>query len=149
MKRVQSSGFRRTIAVCCVLAVLLSMLAGCGGKKKDNKPIPASTNEERLTYLGNLGWQVDPEPLETLALQLPREPGSDCSDYLKLQEDQSMPFARYAGKTASRYTYKVNNYPGYEGPVQINLWVCEGGLIGGDLIAPGENGFKAGLAFPK
>ena len=54
MKRVQSSGFRRTIAVCCVLAVLLSTLAGCGGKKEDNKPIPASTNEERLTYLGNL-----------------------------------------------------------------------------------------------
>lgn len=139
----------RVAPLCFALAVLACALAGCGGKEKDAEPIPAASNEERLTYLGSLGWQVNPEPLETLALQLPQELGADYSDYLRLQEEQGMPFAQYAGQTASRYTYAVNNYPGYDGPVQINLWVCDGVLVGGDLIAPGEGGFTAGLAFPK
>ena len=146
MKSIDKTRFA---ALCCALAVLLTALTGCGGKKKEATPIPASTNEERLTYLGELGWQVDPEPLEALAMQLPQNLDGDYSAYLKLQEEQGLPFAQCAGQTASRYTYKVNNYPGYDGPVQINLWVCGGELVGGDLIAPGENGFTAGLTFPK
>ena len=144
----KNHNLRRLTALCCAMALLIAS-TGCGGKKKEAEPIPASTNEERLTYLGELGWQVDPEPLETLALQLPQNLEGDYSAYLKLQEEQGMPFARCAGKTASRYTYKINNYPGYEGPVQVNLWVCGGKLIGGDIVAPGENGFTTGLTFPK
>ena len=63
----------KNVYVCCALAILVCVLAGCGGKAVESQPIPASTNEERLTYLGELGWQVDPEPLETLAMQLPHE----------------------------------------------------------------------------
>lgn len=135
--------------LCCALALLL-VLAGCGKKQAEPKePVPAATNEQRITFLNGLGWKVDPEPLETLAMRLPRELGEEYGDYLKLQDEQGLPFAKCAGQTVSRYTYKVNNYPGYDGPVQINLWVCDGMLSGGDLIAPGEKGFTAGLTFPR
>ena len=149
MKQVFGKRLRPVAALCCALMLLLCVLTGCGGKAAKSQPIPAATNEERLTYLGELGWQVDPEPLETLAMQLPHELEQDYSDYVKLQAEQGFPFVQCAGQTASRYTYKVNNYPGYDGPVQIDLWVCGGVLVGGDVIAPGEGGFQAGLAFPK
>ena len=75
--------------------------------------------------------------------------GKLYGDYLKLQDGQGLPFAQCAGQTVSRYTYRVTNYPGYDGPVQINLWVCGGTLAGGDLIAPGKDGFTAGISFPR
>ena len=149
MTIVHGKSFRHAAALCCALALLLGALSGCGGQESEPEPIPAASNEERVTYLGGLGWQVDPEPLETLAFQLPRELDGAYADYARLQEEQGLPFAQYAGRNASRYTYTVKNYPGYDGPVQINLWVCQGVLIGGDLIAPGENGVQAGLVFPK
>lgn len=140
---------RRTYAaVLCSILTLLAVLTGCGEKQKEPGDIPAATNEQRVTYLNGLGWQVEPEPLETLAMQLPRELGEKYGDYLLLQNEQGLPFGRCAGKVVSRYTYKVTNYPGYSGPVQINLWVCDGVLSGGDLIAPGENGFTAGIRYP-
>ena len=145
MKKI---GRKRALYLCAALMLIICVLAGCG-EKKEQAPIPAATNAQRLSYLGERGWQVDPEPLETLALQLPHELEQDYSDYVKLQAGQGFPFAQCAGQTASRYTYQVNNYPGYDGPVQINLWVCGGVLVGGDVIAPGEGGFQAGLAFPK
>ncbi len=139
----------RPLVLLLILAAALMLLAGCGGGEKTTEPIPAATNEERMAYLSALGWQVDPEPLHTLVLRLPGELAADYADYVKLQEEQDLPFAQCAGKTISRYTYTVRNYPDCEGPVQINLCVCDGVLVGGDLIAPGEDGFMAGLAFPK
>ena len=137
-------------AAAVLAAALLFLLAGCGGKVvTETKPIPVGANEERLAYLTELGWQVAEEPLATLVLQLPAEFSADYSDYIKLQEEQGLPFSQCAGKTVSRYTYAVNNYPDYTGPVQINLYVCDGALVGGDVVAPGENGFVRGLAFPK
>lgn len=138
----------RPFLLCLMLAAAL-LLAGCGGGEKEDEPVGAATNEERLTYLSGLGWQADPEPLHTLVLRLPSDLESEYGDYLKLQAEQGLPFSRCAGQTVSRYTYQVTNYPGYDGPVQLNLWVCGGVLSGGDVIAPGENGFTAGLTFPK
>lgn len=140
---------RSAAAIFCCAAALLTLLTGCGKEEKAAEDIPAATNEQRVTYLNGLGWQVDPEPLETLALQLPRELGEEYGDYLRMQSEQGLPFDRCAGRATSRYTYAVTNYPGYDGPVQINLWVCDGMLAGGDLIAPGENGFTAGLRYPR
>ena len=138
----------RPLLLCLLLSAAL-LLAGCGGGEKEDEPVSAATNEERLSYLSGLGWQVDPEPLHTLVLRLPTELAAEYGDYLKLQDGQGLPFVRCAGKITSRYTYRVANYPGYDGPVQLNLWVCDGVLAGGDLIAPGEGGFQAGLTFPE
>ena len=83
MRNRWKNELRRVLALCCALALLLPALTACGGKKKEEAPIPAATNEERLTYLGEMGWQVDPEPLETLALQLPRELSGEYDDYVR------------------------------------------------------------------
>ena len=102
-----------------------------------------------MAYLQGLGWQVSPEPVETLDLQLPEDLKSQWGDYLKLQEKQGLPFSGCAGQTVRRFTYTVTNYPEVPDGVQANLFLCGDRLVGGDIIATGENGFQTVLAFPE
>ena len=63
--------FRRLAVAggCGIMAVaLLFVLVGCLGKGVDpaQQTVSAATNEERLVYLAELGWQVEAEPVETM-----------------------------------------------------------------------------------
>ena len=95
--------------VLAALALLL-IVPGCqrGGGKTE--PVKAADNAARVAYLEGLGWQVTPEPLETLSLLLP-EDLSGHTEYTALQKDLGLPFDQCGGKTATRYTYTVLNYP--------------------------------------
>lgn len=141
---------RALLAAIAVLVLSVSaalLLPGCRGKEE--QPIPAGTEEQRLTYLADLGWAVNAAPVETLDLQLPQPLTEDWVAYAQLQKEQDLPFSDYSGQSVRRYTYTVTNYPGVEKGVQVNLYVCGDQLIGGDIISLGENGFQTGLAFPK
>ena len=135
-------------AVVILCTVLL--LPGCLEKGiTSSDPIIASTQEQQITYLTQLGWQVNAAPIETLELQLPDDLKADYADYCMLQDEQSLPFSQFAGQTVKRYTYTVTNYPGIERGVQANLYLCGDQIIGGDIISTGEDGFQAGLSFPE
>ena len=54
----------------------------------------------------------------------------------------------YDGQTVTRCTYTVTNYPGRTGDVQVNLYLCGDVIVGGDIMALGENGFQASLLYP-
>ena len=69
-------------------------------------------------------------------------------DYLALQQEAGLPLADYDGQTVTRCTYTVTNYPGRTGDVQVNLYLCGDVIIGGDIMALGENGFQASLLYP-
>ena len=56
--------------------------------------------------------------------------------------------ADYDGQTVTRCTYTVTNYPGRTGDVQVNLYLCGDVIVGGDIMALGENGFQASLLYP-
>ena len=120
-------------AIAAVLALTL-LLSGClHGKAQPAEAVPAATAEERAAYLAGFGWQIAPEPVETL----------------KLQQSQGLPFGDYAGCEAERYTYNILNYPGVERGVQANLFVADGIVIAGDVVSTGEQSFQQGLAFPE
>ena len=125
------------------------MLAGCFGGDKEVEVITAATNEERVAYLEGLGWQVEPQPIETLDLQLPEKLEGEWDAYAKLQAGQSLPFADFGGQTVKRYTYTVTNYPEISQGVQANLYLWGDQIIGGDVIFTGQGGFQTDLAFPK
>lgn len=105
-------------------------------------------NEGRVTYLEKLGWQVEPEPLETLQIKLPADL-KGYEDYLALQTKQGLPFADCGGKVVCRYTYQVTNYPGGRRDAQVNLLQCDGAVVAGDVVLLGEDGGVFGLEFPK
>lgn len=125
------------------------LLAGCFGGDKETEVITAATNEERVAYLEALGWQVEPQPIETLDLQLPEKLEGEWGAYAKLQKGQGLPFSEFAGQAVKRYTYTVTNYPEIPQGVQANLYLWGDQIIGGDVIFTGQGGFQTDLAFPK
>ena len=102
-----------------------------------------------MAYLEALGWQVEPQPIETLDLQLPEKLEGEWDAYAKLQKGQGLPFSEFAGQAVKRYTYTVTNYPEIPQGVQANLYLWGDQIIGGDVIFTGQGGFKTDLAFPK
>ena len=145
--RLRKSLLAAGAAAAALIIALAVILPGC--RPKESTPIMAGTEGQRLAFLTGLGWAVDTAPVETLDLQLPDKWEGDWVDYTKLQAEQGLPFADFKGQQVRRYTYNVTNYPGIEKGVQINLYVWDQQLIGGDLVSLGENGFQAGLVFPK
>lgn len=125
------------------------LLVGCFGGDKETEVITAATNEERVAYLEALGWQVEPQPIETLDLQLPEKLEGEWDAYAKLQKGQGLPFSDFAGQAVKRYTYTVTNYPEIPQGVQANLYLWGDQIIGGDVIFTGQGGFQMDLAFPK
>lgn len=139
---------RRLLAALGALAALglLLLLAGCQ-EAEEPQAVRAADNRARVAYLESLGWQVTEEPLETLSLLLP-EDLSGQADYARLQEELGLPFAQCGGKTVTRYTYTVLNYPELPQGVQLNLLLWGDQVIGGDVMSLGENGFQRSLVFP-
>ena len=125
------------------------VLAGCFGGDKEAEIITAATNEDRVAYLQGLGWQVEPQPIETLDLQLPEKLEGEWDAYAKLQKGQNLPFSEFAGQAVKRYTYTVTNYPEIPQGVQANLYLWGDQIIGGDVIFTGQGGFQTDLTFPK
>lgn len=146
--------FTRVKAVVSVLllGVFLSgmiLLTGACQRNEESLPPSAETNEERLAYLAQRGWEVDAEPVETLHLQLPEEfQDTEYDAYNALQLSQGFDLRKYAGLSVVRYTYTVKNYPDRNDTVQLNLYCCEDIIVAGDVMALGENGFQSSLVFP-
>ena len=131
-----------------LLAGLILLTGACHRSEPEQPPL-LQTNADRIAYLAALGWQVAEEPLETLHLQLPEDLSrEEHAAYLQLQLSQGFDLLPYAGQQVVRYTYAVENYPGRSDSVQLNLYCCDGTVIAGDVIAPGENGFQGPLTFP-
>ena len=141
---------RRVLAAVAVLALVLALVVlprSC--RKADEAPsIPAETNEQRVAYLVSLGWEVNEQPIETLSVTLGDTLEEPYESYNALQLEQGFDLTRCCGKTLSRYTYVVTNYPDAMLPCQADLYVCDGVVAAGDIVCTGENGFMAPLAFP-
>ena len=110
---------------------------------------PLTTNEARVEYLRSFGWEVSPEPLETLQFLLPETLSEPYLSYNQLQKSQGFDLNTCCGKQVARYTYAVTNYPGHPADVQANLYICEELPVAGDIFCAGADGFQSGLAFPK
>ena len=106
-------------------------------------------NDARVSYLQSMGWEVDPEPVETLQFLLPEKLEEPYLTYNELQDSQGFDLSTACGKQVSRFTYTVTNYPGISQGVQANLYLCEDTVVAGDIFCTGENGFQTTLEFPQ
>ena len=112
----------------------------------EEAPLPQLTTEQQRTeYLLSLGWEVEPEPLETLQFLLPTPLAEPYLTYNQLQLPQGFNLEDCCGKQISRFTYAVTNYPGRSQGVQANLYICEDLPVAGDICCPGEDGFQEPL----
>ena len=151
---IWTTRFTRKKAVLAVVALGLVfaaaiLLAGKEGAPKDPAAEALLTNEDRVAYLQSLGWEVEPEPVETLQFLLPESLEEPYVTYNQLQLEQGFDLSACCGKQVSRFTYHVTNYPDHPNGVQLNLYVCENLPVAGDICSPGAGGFQAGLRFPE
>lgn len=127
-----------------VIMVILILLTGRTPSEKNISPV-LTENSQRTAYLQSLGWNVEPEPLETLQFLFPDTLEEPYLSYNELQLTQGFDLAACCGKQVTRYTYAVTNYPDYTEGVQANLYVCEEVLAAGDICYLGKNGFQKPL----
>ena len=133
-------------AVACLALALIVLPRAC--RKGAEAPAIQSYDAARTAYLASLGWAVNDQPIETLSITLGETLEEPYLSYNTLQLEQGFDLTRQCGKTLSRYTYVVTNYPDRPQSCQLDLYVCEGVVAAGDIVCTGENGFMAGLAFP-
>lgn len=101
----------------------------------------ASDEKERIAFLSQFGWDFDTEPLEVREIIIPSEFDTAYTEYNALQKRQSFDLEKYKGQVVKRWTYNINNYPGYEGKkdfVQANLLIFNGNVIGADITVFGD-----------
>ena len=131
-----------------VLAALILLLGQRGGMGVPEQTY-LSSNGERVAYLRELGWEIDPEPLTTLQFLLPPKLSGDYITYNDLQKSQGFDLETCCGKQVTRYTYTVTNYPQRPDGVQLNLYICEDLPVAGDVVCTGTDGFQDTLVFPQ
>nr|WP_325240372.1 DUF4830 domain-containing protein [uncultured Oscillibacter sp.] len=139
---------KKAVGAVVLMGVVMAALIILTGRapEEPEAPLPKlSTNEERVAYLQSLGWEVEPEPIETLQFLLPAELEEPYRSYNELQLSQGFDLTRCCGKQVARYTYAVTNHPGQSEGVQANLYVCEEHPAAGDVCASGAKGFQGPL----
>lgn len=99
------------------------------------------SNEDRIAFLDQFGWRVDGTPTEEVKVTIPSSFDKVFVGYNDLQKQQGLDLSKYKGKEVTRYTYRVTNYPDYEGTVYANLLIYRGKVIGGDICSADQNGF--------
>ena len=145
--------------VCVALAALIALIAfvpgvqpaaAAGSEVEDSAEIvryeKIRSNEDRIAFLAQFGWEVEGEPAESTTVTIPREFDKVFAAYNEMQRRQGLDLSDYSGKTVERYTYTVTNYEGHEGTVLANLLIWRGRVIGGDICSADSNGFVHGFS---
>ncbi len=105
------------------------------------------TEEDRISLLSALGWEVSKEPDDTeiVEVTVPARFDAVYEDYNALQKSVGLDLSRYRGKKVMRYTYTVTNCKDYDGHVTATLLVYKNRVIGGDVCSSEIGGFLQGL----
>ena len=132
-------------AVFVALAAVLILIGRAKSGKGDIYTL--KTEADRQAFISQMGWEVGKEYDECKVVLIPEKWNDVYKKYNELQKEQGFDLEKYKGKTCEIYTYNVHNYKGYEDSkdVFINLYICDGALIGGDVCCTRLDGFMQGL----
>ena len=128
-----------------VLVVSAIWAAAKTGTAEEADVRNGETNEARVAFITQQGWQVNAEPVQTQSVKIPAEDSEVFRRYNELQQSQGFDLTRYAGRQATRYVYEVLNAEEAEGPVYATIFVLDGQIIGGDVTDTAPAGKMRGL----
>ena len=140
--------------VCVSLVVLITLIAFVPTYTVDYKQTDATltynyekikSNEDRINFLKQFGWEVEPQPTEQKEVTIPDQFDKIFTGYNEIQRKQGLDLSNFKKKSVMRYTYLVTNYQGYDGPVYANILVYRNNVIGGDICSADINGFVHGF----
>ena len=142
--------------ICLALTVLITLIAFVpsytDGEDVQSVGAPVSynyekvkSNADRINFLKQFGWEVNPEPINEQTVLIPKEFDKILAEYNEIQRKQGLDLSTYKKKNVVRYTYLLTNYPDYEGEVYVNLLIYRNTVIGGDICSADINGFVHGF----
>ncbi len=111
----------------------------------------ASDEKQRTAFLSQFGWDFNVEPAQVKEVVIPAEFDELYTEYNELQKKQSFDLEKYKGQIVKKWTYDINNYPGYEGKdgyVQANLLIYNGNVIGADITVLGKKAEMHTIDYP-
>ena len=127
-------------AVAALIIGLIALLGDGDGSAATSANTAVSTNDDRVKFLTDLGWEVTTSPAETSQVRIPQEQSEVFDRYNALQKSQGYDLNAYAGKNVMRYVYKIENYPGATEPVYATLLIYKNQVIGGDITNTAADG---------
>ena len=103
------------------------------------------SNEDRVNFLSQFGWKVNPEPLEMVEITIPENFNSTYENYNAIQKNQGLDLSKYKGKVCTRFTYQVLNHKDSSKGARANILVYKSKVIGGDICSVELGGFMHGF----
>lgn len=148
--KVSKTKLAAAVTLLIAVVVLVAVLsAAMGGTKPDADAKNGETNEARVAWLTQNGWQLNAEPVQTQSVVIPAEDSEIFSRYNELQKSQGFDLTQYAGRQATRYVYEVLNLPEAKGPVYATVFVLDGRIVGGDVTDSSPEGKMRALVRTK
>ena len=154
---LRASTLKFFAVICVSLVALITMIAfipayGSDGggyvpssKDMDVEYDGVKTGEDRIKFLEQFGWKVNPEPKESVEVTIPAEFDKIFTGYNEIQRRQGLDLSKYKKKKVMRYTYEITNYEGADGTVYANLLIYRNRVIGGDVCSADTGGFIHGF----
>lgn len=137
------------LAAAAALIAALIMFFGNDESATPTVSLTPATNDGRVKFLTDFGWDVTVSPTESGQVKVPESSSEVFTRYNALQKSQGYDLSQYAGKTVMRYVYKINNYPGATDPVYATLLVYKDQIIGGDVTDTSAKGVIRGFRMPQ
>ena len=142
---------KKILLILAAVAALIVSVILLVGEDTSTTPTAApsvSSNDGRVQFLKNFGWDVVTAPKETSQVQIPEETTEVFDRYNALQKSQGYDLSAYAGKQVMRYVYEINNYPNATEPVYATILVYKDKIIGGDVTDTAAKGQIRGFKMP-
>ena len=138
------------IILAAVAVVIIGIIVLFSGDEAQPTSAPSlSTNDGRVKFLTDLGWDVVVSPVQTSQVKIPADTSDVFDRYNALQKSQGYDLSQYAGKKVMRYVYEIKNYPGATDPVYATLLIYKDQIIGGDVTDTSAKGVIRGFAMPE
>ena len=140
------------LIITATAALILAAIVLMGGTEESSTPTAApsmSSNDGRVQFLKNFGWDVTNSPTESGQVRIPKESSEVFDRYNTLQKGQGYDLSSYAGKNVMRYVYRINNYPNATAPVYATVLVYRDQVIGGDVTDTAAGGKIRGFRMPE
>lgn len=150
LKVIRTPLFWRKAAAIAALALSLGLCAFAGQLQRDRLPVSGQADAVEVLCehtLASFGWETS-GLISQEQVTLPETFGATYEDFLNLQEEAGFHLSPYAGKTVTRYTYGIQNYPTGEDNVYADLLVYNRMIIGGDIRTASLDGFMTSLRYP-
>lgn len=131
-------------------ALVLALILLLGGGKAEETAAPAlNSNDGRVKFLEDFGWQVTTTPTQSSQVRIPEVGSQVFTRYNQLQLSQGFDLSKFAGKKVMRYVYRINNFPGATEPVYATLLIYKNQVIGGDVTDSAPGGQIRTLKMPE